>query len=153
MPAVEIALTEDKDDPAIRVAEQGLTAFNAPFVGGHRFHALNLVVRRAGEAAPAGALIGAAYGGWLFIRYLFLPADLRGAGLGARLIARLEHEARARGCVGAWVDTFSFQARGFYERQGYRAFGDIPDCPPGHARHFLMKRLDRPEGATAACST
>ena len=50
-------------------------------------------------------------------------------------------EAQARGCFGAWVDTFSFQARPFYEKQGYTVFGTIADQPPGHARHFLFKRF------------
>jgi hypothetical protein len=46
-----------------------------------------------------------------------------------------------RGCVGVWLDTFSFQARGFYEKLGYRVFGEVADYPPGHTRHFLKKSL------------
>jgi hypothetical protein len=51
---------------------------------------------------------------------------------------------RARGCVGAWLDTFSFQARGFYERLGYSLAGTIPDHPLGEARYFMIKRWDAP---------
>ena len=50
---------------------------------------------------------------------------------------------RARGCVGARLDTYSFQARGFYERLGYTVTGAIEDCPPGHTRWSMAKRLDR----------
>ena len=71
----------------------------------------------------------------------FIPEDLRRDGLGASLLAQAEREARARGCHGAWLDTYSFQARGFYERQGYSVFGRIDDYPPGHCRYFLSKRL------------
>jgi len=78
---------------------------------------------------------------------LYLPADLRSRGLGAELLRRAEVEARARGCVGAHLDTYGFQARGFYEKQGYAVFGALPDCPPGHARFFLSKRLDAPPPA------
>ena len=63
------------------------------------------------------------------------------AGLGSSLLATAEHEARLRGCRGAWLDTFEFQARGFYERAGYVVFGEIPDYPPGSARYFLKKAL------------
>ena len=51
-------------------------------------------------------------------------------------------EARAleRGCHSAWVDTFSFQAPGFYPKLGYTVFGEL-DYPPGHKRIFLQKRL------------
>ena len=31
------------------------------------------------------------------------------------------------------------EARGFYERLGYAAFGLIEDYPPGHSRIFLKK--------------
>jgi GNAT superfamily N-acetyltransferase len=137
----EVTLSELADDPAAKAALDGLTAFNAPFVGPHGFKPLSLVVRREPGGAPVGGAFGWCYGAWYFLHYLYLPEDLRGGGLGARLIARLEAEARARGCIGAWVDTFSFQARPFYERQGYAVFGTIEDQPPGHARHFLFKRF------------
>lgn len=99
-----------------------------------------------------GAVIGGLWGrtawGWLHMDTLFVPETLRRSGLGARLVRMAEQEAERRGCRGAWLDTFSFQARGFYERLGYRVFGTIPDQPPGHARHFLAKPLGA--AATAA---
>jgi len=52
-----------------------------------------------------------------------------------------EREAVARGCRGAWLDTFDFQARGFYERLGYACFGEIPEYPIGHTRFFMKKDL------------
>ena len=69
---------------------------------------------------------------------------MRGAGLGRQLLQRAEAIARERGCHGLWLDTFSFQARGFYEKLGFSLFGEIEDYPPGHSRFFLRKRLDRP---------
>jgi GNAT superfamily N-acetyltransferase len=106
------------------------------------------VLRRPGEARPAGGLIAFRLYRWLFVKEFWLPEDLRGGGLGAALMARAESEAAAMGCVGVWLDTFSFQARPFYERLGYRVFGTIEDFPPGHARHYLSKRLDSAQGET-----
>ncbi len=80
---------------------------------------------------------------WLAIELLFVPDALRGSGLGSRLVGQAEEQARARGCIGAWLDTFSFQARGFYEKLGYSLAGTIPDHPVGGARYFLMKRWDQ----------
>ena len=65
---------------------------------------------------------------------------LRGRGVGRELMDRAEVRARERGCHSAWLDTFSFQARGFYEKLGYEEFGQL-DYPPDHHRHFMQKRL------------
>ena len=56
--------------------------------------------------------------------------------------AAAEEVARARGCVGVWLDTFGFQAPGFYLRQGYTKLGELPDYPAPHVRQFFAKRLD-----------
>ena len=93
---------------------------------------------------PDGEVVGGLYGmmvfDWLIIELLFVPEELRGRGLGSQLLAEAEEEARVRSCVGAWLDTFSFQARGFYEKLGYGHVGTIPDHPRGEERYFLMKR-------------
>jgi GNAT superfamily N-acetyltransferase len=87
-----------------------------------------------------GGLWGVTLYDWLAIELLFVPEELRGRGLGAAILELAEQEARRRGCIGAWLDTFSFQARGFYERLGYQLAGTIPDHPRGGARFFMMKR-------------
>ncbi len=94
------------------------------------------------DGVVAGGLYGTTSYDWLIIELLFVPEHLRGNGLGSQLVAVAEEQARARGCIGAWLDTFSFQARGFYEMLGYSLVGTIPDHPIGGARHFLVKRWD-----------
>jgi GNAT superfamily N-acetyltransferase len=140
-PDVTVALSDAEDPALFRVLFRALEAFNSAAAGPHGFRPLNLSVTRPGEAEPVGGLSGFTFYGWLFVRLFYLPDDLRGAGLGRDLLARAEAEARARGCVGAYLDTFSFQARPFSERQGYREFGVLDDNPPGHTRHFMMKRF------------
>ncbi|MGH8409424.1 MAG: GNAT family N-acetyltransferase, partial [Pseudomonas sp.] len=46
-----------------------------------------------------------------------------------------------KGCAGIWLDTFSFQAPGFYRKLGFSEFGHIAEYPPGHTRHFFQKHL------------
>ena len=86
-----------------------------------------------------GGLWGRTAGTWLFVELLFIPEEMRRNGLGRKMMATAEEEARARACRGVWLDTFSFQARGFYEKLGYSVFGAIENFPPGHARYFLKK--------------
>jgi predicted N-acetyltransferase YhbS len=84
------------------------------------------------------------YYGWMFVEFLVLSEELRHAGIGTRLMRAAEAEARELGLQGIWLDTFSFQARPFYERLGYRVFGQIDDYPLGSARFFMSKHLALP---------
>ncbi|MEX3945977.1 GNAT family N-acetyltransferase, partial [Paraburkholderia sp. BR10937] len=88
----------------------------------------------------AGLLAGTNYG-QLHVLVLFVQEELRGAGIGSRLMLLAEEEACRRGCSGAWLDTYSFQARAFYERLDYTVFGTIDNYPPGHSRFFMKKPL------------
>ena len=91
------------------------------------------------EGHIVGGLIGELHWGWLRISVLAVAERLAAPGWGRRLVEEAERRAVAAGCRRAWVDTFTFQAPGFYERLGYRAFGELPDYPPGEGRVFLMK--------------
>jgi GNAT superfamily N-acetyltransferase len=99
------------------------------------------VLIRDGDGAVVGGLWGRTGYGWLFVEFLVVPDSLRGLGLGTRLMEAAEGIARERGCVGAWLTTFPFQARGFYEKLGYSLFGTLEDYPPGGRRYSLSKRL------------
>jgi len=61
--------------------------------------------------------------------------------LGTQLLARAEGEASAKGCHGAYLDTFTFQSVEFYTRAGYKIFGTLEQSPNRHSRHFLRKPL------------
>jgi ribosomal protein S18 acetylase RimI-like enzyme len=99
-----------------------------------------------GEGRLRGGLVASTYWGWLEVEDLWLDEGLRGQGYGRRLVAMAEEEARARGCQWSWLRTFGFQARGFYERLGYRVVGVLEDYPPGDALYWLRKDLEREEG-------
>jgi GNAT superfamily N-acetyltransferase len=131
----------DLPDPRAREAIAGaLGAFNTARAGSGEWRTLAVLIDD-GSGAVAGGLWGVTSYGWLCIELLFVPAPARGRGLGSELVAQAEAEALARGCRRAWVDTFEFQARGFYERMGYRMFGELPDYPAGSSRFFLQKTL------------
>ena len=91
----------------------------------------------------AGGLWGRVGNGFLFVELLALgPA--RGQGLGRKVMETAEADARRRGLLGMWVDTFTFQAPGFYEKLGFTEFGRITGYPPGHDRVFYLKRFTAP---------
>jgi GNAT superfamily N-acetyltransferase len=53
-----------------------------------------------------------------------------------------EDHARSHGCIGAYVDTFEYQARPFYEKLGYELFGTLEGYPPGYRQFHLVKQLE-----------
>jgi len=93
----------------------------------------------------SGGTVGGLWGrtgyGWLFVEFLAVPDRLRGRDLGRRLMETAERLAAERGCVGAWLTTFGFQARPFYEKLGYEAFGELPHSPRDNVCIFMRKRF------------
>jgi ribosomal protein S18 acetylase RimI-like enzyme len=72
---------------------------------------------------------------------VWVREDLRGQGLGRQLVEAAEAEAGARGCEHVWLDSYTFQAPGFYERLGYEVFGALDGYPPPEGRVFLTRKL------------
>ena len=123
-----------------RLIEEGLTRHALPTTRVPGFRPIAVLARDQQAALVAGA-VGTTSWNWLHIGLLWVSESLRHTGLGSRLISEIEHAAAQRGCTRAHLDTFSYQARPFYERHGYRVFGTLEDYPPGHQRFFMEKEL------------
>jgi GNAT superfamily N-acetyltransferase len=139
---------EIEDEPSaedVEVLPNGLEAFNESRWPGHQQWRRLAVFARDRQSIVAG-LAGETYSGWLFIRYLWVSEALRNKGIGRELMEGAEGRALERGCHSAWVDTFSFQAPGFYRKLGYEPFGEL-DYPPDFKRLFFQKRLTPVAGA------
>jgi GNAT superfamily N-acetyltransferase len=120
---------------------QALESSSSPKIGPVRPRLLVIPIRDdAGRVA--GGLWAATLFQWLQIEMLFVPVPLRGLGVGTALIELAERDARDRGCLGAYVDTFSFQAAPFYRKLGYTLFGALDDFPTGYSRLYFRKRFD-----------
>jgi GNAT superfamily N-acetyltransferase len=138
----KMTLTDSPDDPTLETISRLLSKFNERSSGcANDYRPLTIALSDPETQETVGGLVGWTSFSYLHVNLLYLPDTLRGAGLGSQVMALAEEEAIRRGCHGAWLDTFSFQARGFYERLGYTVFGAIADFPPGHSRYFLKKDL------------
>jgi GNAT superfamily N-acetyltransferase len=147
----KITLTDAPDDGMLKALGKKLMDFNNVHSGRPLdYRSLIIFVTHPESDELLGGLWGGTSYSYLHIELLYLPEDLRGAGLGRKLMEQAEQEAIQRGCQGVWLDTFSFQARGFYERIGYTVFGTFEDYPPGHSRFFLRKTFRMSEASTAS---
>lgn len=132
------------DAPALetfRAIYDALDASSRPLIGPARPRLL-VIPMHDDNGSVTGGLWGCTIFQWLHVEMLFVPARLRGQGVGSALMASAETEARARGCRGAHVDSFSFQAAPFYLKLGFTRFGVLEDFPPGYDRLFFCKRYD-----------
>jgi GNAT superfamily N-acetyltransferase len=81
------------------------------------------------------------WGGSCYIRSFWVHQELRGQDLGTRLLQAVEREARKRGCQQIVLESFSFQAPGFYQKLGFETFAILDNHPRGHQHHYLRKGL------------
>ena len=123
-----------------RVIVDGVDMHNVSVTAMPEYALVNFVLR-GGRGDVVGGVLGLLWGRWLQVTYLWVSAQMRGKGYGTRLLLDAENHARARDAVGATLETYSFQARPFYERLGYELCGTIEDYPPGYAKFFLRKSL------------
>ena len=119
---------------------RGIRGADPPDIGARDYQPLGIALRGP-DGALAGGLYGATMWAWLMIDGLWVSETLRGRGYGRRLLLAAEDVAVARECGGAWLGTFDFQARGFYERMGYTVCAELQGFPPGHTHFHRYKRF------------
>ena len=86
-------------------------------------------------------LTGEIFGNWLCIQFLFVSEQLRGQGIGSKLLQAAKSEAKQRDCKYAFVDTFSFQAPIFYKKHGYKEVFTLEEYPYTEKRYYYTKNL------------
>jgi GNAT superfamily N-acetyltransferase len=141
MTRYEITFTENPTAAELQILGDGIYQFTAAVMGNGRNQPLTFFVRD-----EAGTIMGGVHGnydqfGWLYISTLWVSEKVRGHGYATQLMACMEAAAIKGGCGHAYLDTFSFQAPGFYKKVGYTLFAELEDYPVGHSRCFFRKKL------------
>lgn len=77
----------------------------------------------------------------VYVEYFWIDEAYRKQGLGSRLLKEMEQEAQKQGAELIHLDTFDFQAKDFYLRNGYEVFGILDQCPKGHKRYYMKKAM------------
>lgn len=126
-----------KEEEAFVIAQ--LRAYNDSQVG-RDLRPLCVYARDASNAI-VGGLIGKTYWNHLEVSFLWVDQHHRQHGHASAMMRAAEDEARARGCTAVFLDTFSFQAPGFYKKLGYSEFGRLAGFPGTHERYYLTKAL------------
>lgn len=135
---LSLAISENADDA--KMIHKNLVAYVEKHVGPSTYKELVITLNDA-NGSMVGGLHGMSNWQWLFVKSVYVNEGQRYKGVGTKLMAAAETEARRRACAGVWLDTFSFQSPDFYKKLGYSKFGTIHDYPFGHDRHFFFKKF------------
>lgn len=118
-----------------------LREFNYRALGEYReVQPVRLDVRDVEGALMAG-IRAYVYLGWMHTDLLWVAEDQRGKGLGSRLLGMAEDQGKALGAKNAKLETFEWQARSFYLKQGYAEYARIDDYVQGQYMALMRKPL------------
>jgi GNAT superfamily N-acetyltransferase len=138
-----LTVTDAPGERAEAAIRDGLSAYNLEKAGYRDQRPLAILVSDPDTGEVVGGLLGGTSFGLLRIDRFFLPESLRKQGLGTRIIKAAEDEGRRRGCSRALLTTLSFQAPGFYKRQGWEVLAELEGEPPAPSRFLMTKKLAR----------
>lgn len=137
---MHITVTETLDEETLDTVRLGLRAHNSPYIDPTQRKPLAVFSQDDSDQVVAG-LTGETWGNWLSVDWLWVADSQRGCGTGRQVLLAAEQEAIARGCRFVRLETFSFQARPFYEKLGYRLQMTLQNYPIEHECYFLTKTL------------
>jgi GNAT superfamily N-acetyltransferase len=120
--------------------QNGVDNYNIAVTGHAAYYPVGFYVVDSNRTV-LGGLMGQIWARWLHVGTLWVDEAERGRGHATRLIAAAEKYALEKGCTDVFLETFSFQARPFYEKLGYRVFGTLDNYPEGHSYFYLTKHL------------
>jgi GNAT superfamily N-acetyltransferase len=138
--ALRLTIPESPSETDRNAVIAPLRAYNIRQAGDPRIRPVAILLTDEG-GDHVGGFWGKLVYDWLFVELLAVPEEYRGGNYGTALMQGAERIARADNCVGIWLDTYEFQARGFYEKLGFEVFGALDDHPIGQKRFFLRKRF------------
>lgn len=127
--------TEDKNYVVNQMIQFNLMHFPDEFKG--RYQEVQLCLKDA-AGQIFGGIIGEICWNWMEIEYLFVDERLRKSGYGTKLLSEAVSIAKAAKCNFIKLDTLSFQALDFYQKQGFVVYGTIENA--GGFTHYYLKK-------------
>lgn len=90
------------------------------------------------EEEKKGGLVGTIYWSLMEIEDLYLSQTHRNLGFGSQLLFKAIDIAHQKKLNFILIRTYSFQAKDFFYKHGFRVVGEITDYPPGES-FYIMK--------------
>ena len=135
-----IRTVEYKENKEITLSE--LEAYTKEIVPNleQRYEEVSFIYEEQG--AILGRIVGFIHWDHLQIELFYVAKNTQGMGIGTKLVNHVEDIALKNGLNYILLETMSFNAPKFYEKNGYEFIAKIKDSPmKGENRYFLKKQL------------
>ncbi|WP_431089855.1 GNAT family N-acetyltransferase [Paenibacillus sp. 8b26] len=126
-----------------RFVRNKLIEFNAKHIPEDirtRYEEINLTLKND-DGQVIGGLLSVLCWNWVEVDILWVDQSYRGKGYGSQLLGEIEQIAKDKKCTFIQLNTFTFQAPDFYEKQGYEVIGVIDDAPRGFKHYYYKKNI------------
>ncbi|MBT4289861.1 MAG: GNAT family N-acetyltransferase [Deltaproteobacteria bacterium] len=133
-----IEVDENPNDRDIQKLRSHLLQFNLNHLDVKSRPPIAIWCKDKAQTITAG-IAGDTFGNWLEIHFLWVQEELRKSGTGKKLLLKMEEIAKIRGCLYVKVDIYDFQAKSFYEKNGYKVIFSLSDYPFSGEKHYLTK--------------
>ena len=147
---VELNIIMSDNKEYQKFIQKGITKFNNE---NHPEHEIFKVYREKGYNDPfgfyalsdneiMGGIIAHKKMQWLDIDILFVNQNARNNKIGSRLINKAVQYCKDEDLIGMHLYTLDFQAKGFYEKQGFKLIAEIKDWPKGITRYEFIRYIN-----------
>lgn len=139
---IEITSTPSRED--LKTISEGIQSYNQQHISDNVVFEKDTkfaVFAKDDNGKVLGGVRACAFWNYCTIELLWISEETRGSGVGRKLMEAAEKFAFEKGFNFVRTETLSFQARPFYEKLGYKVFGELPNHPEGHTTYCLVKEL------------
>ncbi len=123
----------------INIVRHRLQEHNEPFLEAEDKYKYVITLNEEDEIV--GGIVFTIFGEWLEIDSFWVDSQNRGHGYGHQLLSEAESYAKKKGCKTSFLHTLNFQAKPFYENNGYKVVYTQNNYPLTNTRYFMEKKL------------
>ncbi|KXX70685.1 N-acetyltransferase [Flammeovirga sp. SJP92] len=141
---MKIEVTSNPKAEDLKTISEGIQSYNQEYISNEVVFEQDTkfaVFVKDNQGNVLGGIRACAFWNYCIIELLWISKEARGMGVGSQLISSAERYAIENGFEYMRTETLSFQARPFYEQQGYKVYGELADYPKGHTTYCLVKKL------------
>jgi len=146
MSTVTIEVHDEHPAAASSLVDDGIGQSNDAAAPLHEVKPLSCFAIAKSGTVIGGAL-GRRWGTCCELQQLWVEPGHRRQGIAKRLVAAFEAQANSHGCGRFYLETFSFQAPGFYRSLGYTVAHENKFFPLGIIKYLMVKQIAQGQSA------